>query len=106
MLEVRAAAGPGGVADMSGLCRFRLCRGLQAEGEGKLNDLAPSAGLVSAVHQAGCGDPGRMVDDVARDRAIYHALKAAHEVAAALQAHLVGSTALTWIGTLRRAGPP
>ena len=30
-----------------------------------------------------------MVDDIARDRAIYHALKAADEVAAALQAHLV-----------------
>ncbi len=29
-----------------------------------------------------------MVDDTARDRAIYHALKAADEVAAALQAHL------------------
>ncbi|HZR52993.1 MAG TPA: hypothetical protein VFB06_26205 [Streptosporangiaceae bacterium] len=30
-----------------------------------------------------------MVDDTARDRAIYHALKAADEVAAALQAHLL-----------------
>jgi hypothetical protein len=30
-----------------------------------------------------------MVDDTARDRAIYHALKAADEVAAALQAHLI-----------------
>jgi hypothetical protein len=30
----------------------------------------------------------RMVDDTARDRAIYHALKAVDEVAAALQAHL------------------
>jgi hypothetical protein len=30
-----------------------------------------------------------MVDDTARDRAIYQALKAADEVAAALQAHLV-----------------
>ena len=30
-----------------------------------------------------------MVDDNARERAIYHALKAADEVAAALQAHLV-----------------
>ena len=35
------------------------------------------------------GDTGRMVDDTARDRAIYHALKAADEVAAALQAHLI-----------------
>jgi len=31
----------------------------------------------------------RMVDDTARDRAIYHALKAVDEVAAALQAHLI-----------------
>ncbi len=30
-----------------------------------------------------------MADDTARDRAVYHALKAADEVAAALQAHLV-----------------
>ncbi len=30
-----------------------------------------------------------MVDDTARDRAIYHALKAADEVAAALQSHLI-----------------
>ena len=30
-----------------------------------------------------------MVDDTAGDRAIYHALKAANEVAAALQAHLI-----------------
>ena len=34
-------------------------------------------------------DTGPMVDDAARDRAIYHALKAADEVAAALQAHLI-----------------
>lgn len=32
---------------------------------------------------------GLMVDDTARDRAIYQTLKAADEVAAALQAHLV-----------------
>jgi hypothetical protein len=30
-----------------------------------------------------------MIDDTARDRAIYQALKAADEVAAALQAHLI-----------------
>ena len=30
-----------------------------------------------------------MIDDTARDRAIYHALKAADEVAAALQTHLI-----------------
>jgi hypothetical protein len=48
-----------------------------------------------AVHARGCaarqgsGNTDRMVDDTARDRAIYHALKAADEVAAALQAHLI-----------------
>ena len=30
-----------------------------------------------------------MIDDTARDRAIYHGLKAIDEVAAALQAHLI-----------------
>ncbi|MGH3198795.1 MAG: hypothetical protein ACRDOH_13325 [Streptosporangiaceae bacterium] len=30
-----------------------------------------------------------MINDIARDQAIYHALKAADEVAAALQAHLI-----------------
>jgi hypothetical protein len=30
-----------------------------------------------------------MVDDTARDRAIYHSLKAVDEVAAALQTHLI-----------------
>jgi hypothetical protein len=34
-------------------------------------------------------DTGGMVDDTARELAIYHALKAADEVAAALQAHLI-----------------
>jgi hypothetical protein len=34
-------------------------------------------------------DACAMVDDAARERAIYHALKAVDEVAAALQAHLV-----------------
>jgi hypothetical protein len=44
---------------------------------------------VHGLREAGCGNTGRMVDDAARDRAIYHALKAADEVAAALQAHLI-----------------
>ena len=39
--------------------------------------------------QADARDTGSMVDDTARDRAIYHALKAADEVAAALQTHLI-----------------
>jgi hypothetical protein len=34
-------------------------------------------------------DTGSMVDDIARDRAIYYALKAVDEVAAALQTHLI-----------------
>ena len=34
-------------------------------------------------------DTDPIVDDTARDRAIYHALKAADEVAAALQTHLI-----------------
>ena len=34
-------------------------------------------------------DTGCMVDDIARDRSIYHALKAVDEVAAALQTHLI-----------------
>ena len=34
-------------------------------------------------------DTGRTVDDTARDRAIYHALNAADEVATALQTHLI-----------------
>src|SRR5262245_23577832 len=46
-------------------------------------------GRAHGLGEAGCGNTGRMVDDAARDRAIYHALKAADEVAAALQAHLV-----------------
>ena len=32
-----------------------------------------------------------MIEDTARDRAIYHALKAADEVAAALQTHLINA---------------
>ena len=43
---------------------------------------------VGSRQEAG-GDTGHMVDDTARDRAIYHALKAADEIAAALQAHLI-----------------
>jgi hypothetical protein len=43
-----------------------------------------------------------MVDDTARDRAIYHALKAADEVAAALQAHLIEEHAADPDRTLTR----
>ena len=51
--------------------------------------------MAAAVHARGCiakqasGNTDRMVNDTARDRAIYHALKAADEIAAALQAHLI-----------------
>ena len=37
-------------------------------------------------------DTGRMVDDTARDRAIYHALKAADELAAAPETPTPGGT--------------
>ena len=46
---------------------------------------SPGARLVEGP----AGDNRRMVDDIARERAIYQALKAADEVAAALQAHLI-----------------
>jgi hypothetical protein len=39
--------------------------------------------------RAAARDTGAMVDEDARDRAIYQALKALDEVAAALQAHLI-----------------
>jgi cytoskeletal protein RodZ len=45
--------------------------------------------LVTVLGSARTRDTGHMVDDTARDRAIYHALKAADEVAAALQTHLI-----------------
>jgi len=47
-----------------------------------------------------------MVDDTARDRAIYHALKAADEVAAALQAHLIEEHGLIRTGLPRKTPPP
>jgi hypothetical protein len=50
-------------------------------------DLDATAGPARGSAQT--RDTGRMVDDTARDRAIYHALKAADEVAAALQTHLI-----------------
>jgi hypothetical protein len=49
----------------------------------------PSAQVKVLRCEAGYGDTGRMIDDTARDRAIYQALKAADEVAAGLQAHLI-----------------
>lgn len=48
-----------------------------------------TAALLIGSHPGAAGNISHMVDDTARDRAIYHALKAADEVAAALQAHLI-----------------
>jgi len=48
-----------------------------------------TAALFIGSHPGAAGNTSHMVDDTARDRAIYHALKAADEVAAALQAHLI-----------------
>jgi hypothetical protein len=45
--------------------------------------------LRTATVAGRAGDTSCMVDDTARDRAIYHALKAVDEVAAALQTHLI-----------------
>src|SRR5689334_5559272 len=47
------------------------------------------AGEFTGLRNARSRNTGLMVDDTARDRAIYHALKAADEVAAALQTHLI-----------------
>jgi len=49
----------------------------------------PGAGAAAKTAELPMRDTCRMVNDVARERAIYQALKAADEVAAALQAHLV-----------------
>src|ERR1700759_1864964 len=51
------------------------------------NDTRPAS--THAPCRESMRDTGPMVDDAARDRAIYHALKAADEVAAALQTHLI-----------------
>jgi hypothetical protein len=49
-----------------------------------------SRGACPRLHpKQASGNTDRMVNDTARDRAIYHALKAADEIAAALQAHLI-----------------
>ena len=51
----------------------------------RITEARPAGGFSRPVKR----DTGHMVDDTARDRAIYHALKAADEVAAALQTHLI-----------------
>jgi hypothetical protein len=72
---------------------------------GKVDPIMPKPGCWATTHWpyifgssaqvkvlrcgAGYRDTGRMTDDAARDRAIYQTLKAADEVAAALQAHLI-----------------
>ena len=67
--------------DQRSRARAPACR------RGRMADLDATAD--PAPGSAQTRDTGRMVDDTARDRAIYHALKAADEVAAALQAHLI-----------------
>jgi hypothetical protein len=77
--------------------RWTSCLGIlstpRSAAEARL--IRPGHGLTRGValstgsYQRAAGDTGRMVEDTARDRAIYHALKAADEVAAALQAHLI-----------------
>ena len=47
------------------------------------------SGVSYRVASGAAGNTSHLVDDTARDRAIYHALKAADEVAGALQAHLI-----------------
>ena len=73
--------------------------------------LSRSAAL-PAVHARGCiakqasGKSDRMVDDTARDRAIYHALKAADESLRHFRHTSSRSTGLTRIAPLRRAPLP
>jgi hypothetical protein len=56
---------------------------------GRLADTPHRYLSTACIAAQAAGDTGRMVNDTARNRAIYHALKAADEVAAALQAHLI-----------------
>ena len=49
----------------------------------------------------GARDTRHVPDDIARERAIYQALKASDEVAAALRAHLIEEHALAQRGPLR-----
>jgi len=49
----------------------------------------PCSSRSRSLPKQAAGDTVHMVNDTARDQAIYHALKAADEVAAALQAHLI-----------------
>jgi hypothetical protein len=59
-----------------------------------LRAIRPQSASLTPVLAQHPSDPGtrdtaRMIEDAARDRAIYQALKAADEVAAALQTHLI-----------------
>lgn len=75
----------------AGLMAARQRRGLRAAARHLARQTGNPIRGCSADRIPGqaAGDPGHMVDDAARNRAIYHALKAADEVAAALQAHLI-----------------
>jgi hypothetical protein len=83
---VRAPMGPAGLEALDTLCSIpqahrRVLR-LGRHGGRLVRPLRASPGVSRC-------DTCPMVDDTARDRAIYHALKAADEVAAALQTHLI-----------------
>src|SRR4029453_15223333 len=70
----------------------RLARGIDsgpALGRHVRTSELGSLGARDSLRGPAAGDNRRMVDDIARDRAIYQALMAADEVAAALQAHLI-----------------
>ena len=71
-------AGGGGSGRPMGLAKGALQIEDRANGDARHRLIARAAGNTDG-----------MVDDTARDRAIYHALKAADEVAAALQTHLI-----------------
>jgi hypothetical protein len=79
--EARGRRARGGV----GVARAAGCREVLLD----LDGVFPSAQVKVLRCEAGYEDTGRMIDDTARDRAIYQALKAADEVAAGLQAHLI-----------------
>jgi hypothetical protein len=63
--------------------------GVVGKGRRLHSEARAKSGASHRVASGAAGNTSHMVDDTARDRAIYHALKAADEVAAALQAHLI-----------------
>jgi hypothetical protein len=65
------------------------CAGQAISGMVRASLPGPPGARTRLGGEQAAGDNRRMVDDIARERAIYQALKAADEVAAALQAHLI-----------------